>query len=147
MSYLGLTFETLFPQNNRDSLCMISFSVVSFLIVGPQFSGARRLRDAIILGYQLQRAPGRDVCIPDWYANAENELGLRVGLPAIEMNDDSSLMNSWDFSFSWHFLMLSYPKHPIHTSVDIFMFLSLDVPKTLRFFMEILWAFQIQWIS
>lgn len=59
-----------------------------------KFSGARRLRDAIVLGYQLQRAPGRDVCIPDWYANAENELGLRTGLPTIEMNDDSSLMNS-----------------------------------------------------
>lgn len=59
-----------------------------------KFSGARRLRDAIVLGYQLQRAPGRDVCIPDWYANAENELGLRTGLPTTEMNDDSSLMNS-----------------------------------------------------
>ena len=65
-----------------------------FFLILLQFSGARRLRDAIVLGYQLQRAPGRDVCIPDWYANAENELGLRPGLPTIEMNDDSSLMNS-----------------------------------------------------
>ena len=40
-------------------------------------SGARRLRDAIVLGYQLQRAPGRDLSIPDWYTRAENELGLR----------------------------------------------------------------------
>lgn len=38
--------------------------------------------------------PGRDICIPDWYANAENELGLRTGLPSVEMNDKSSLMNS-----------------------------------------------------
>lgn len=59
-----------------------------------KFSGARRLRDAIVLGYQLQRVPGRDICIPDWYANAENELGLRTGLPSVEMNDKSSLMNS-----------------------------------------------------
>ncbi|KAJ7958626.1 L-arabinokinase [Quillaja saponaria] len=41
-----------------------------------KLSGARRLRDAIILGYQLQRAPGRDIAIPDWYATAENELGI-----------------------------------------------------------------------
>lgn len=39
-----------------------------------KLSGARRLRDAIILGYQLQRSPGRDVLIPDWYTRAENEL-------------------------------------------------------------------------
>ncbi|KAL6985073.1 D-arabinose 1-dehydrogenase (NAD(P)(+)) [Sarracenia purpurea var. burkii] len=44
-----------------------------------KLSGARRLRDAIVLGYQLQRVPGRDLFIPDWYASAENELGLRTG--------------------------------------------------------------------
>ncbi|KAK2983390.1 hypothetical protein RJ640_016014 [Escallonia rubra] len=54
-----------------------------------KLSGARRLRDAIVLGYQLQRVPGRDICIPDWYANAENELGLRTGSPAAEMNETS----------------------------------------------------------
>lgn len=43
-----------------------------------KLSGARRLRDAIVLGYQLQRSPGRDLSIPDWYASAENELGLRT---------------------------------------------------------------------
>ncbi|KAI3437298.1 uncharacterized protein J3R85_005551 [Psidium guajava] len=52
-----------------------------------KFSGVRRLRDAIVLGYQLQRMPGRDLCIPDWYANAENELGLSAGL-----NEKSSQM-------------------------------------------------------
>ncbi|RAL50445.1 hypothetical protein DM860_016912 [Cuscuta australis] len=46
-----------------------------------KLSGPRRLRDAIILGYQLQRVPGRDLLVPDWYANAENELGLRLGSP------------------------------------------------------------------
>lgn len=59
-----------------------------------KFSGARRLRDAIVLGYQLQRAPGRDLCIPDWYANAESELGLRTGLPSFEVNEKASLMSS-----------------------------------------------------
>ncbi|KAK3010230.1 hypothetical protein RJ639_010920 [Escallonia herrerae] len=54
-----------------------------------KLSGARRLRDAIVLGYQLQRVPGRDISIPDWYANAENELGLRTGSPAAEMNETS----------------------------------------------------------
>uniref|UniRef100_A0A7N0U756 L-arabinokinase n=1 Tax=Kalanchoe fedtschenkoi TaxID=63787 RepID=A0A7N0U756_KALFE len=49
-----------------------------------QLSGPRRLRDAIVLGYQLQRAPGRDISIPEWYINAQSELGLRtsVGLKA-----------------------------------------------------------------
>ncbi|XP_059634505.1 L-arabinokinase-like [Cornus florida] len=43
-----------------------------------QISGARRLRDAIILGYQLQRAPGRDAFVPDWYSLAQNELGFHT---------------------------------------------------------------------
>ncbi|XP_057959403.1 L-arabinokinase-like [Malania oleifera] len=58
-----------------------------------KFSGARRLRDAIVLGYQLQRVPGRDLWIPDWYANAENELNLRTGPPNIEVNEASFLNN------------------------------------------------------
>ncbi|KAI4337448.1 hypothetical protein L6164_015863 [Bauhinia variegata] len=41
-----------------------------------KLSGARRLRDAIVLGYQLQRAPGRDIAIPEWYATAETQLGI-----------------------------------------------------------------------
>ncbi|KAM0837823.1 hypothetical protein ACQ4PT_061373 [Festuca glaucescens] len=45
-------------------------------IIG-KLSGARRLRDAIVLGYQLQRAPGRDVGIPDWYSLSEKEIGVR----------------------------------------------------------------------
>ncbi|CAL8996619.1 unnamed protein product [Prunus brigantina] len=57
-----------------------------------KLSGARRLRDAIILGYQLQRVPGRDMAIPEWYANAESELGM--GSPTCEMSEKSSLMNS-----------------------------------------------------
>lgn len=45
-----------------------------------QSSGPRRLRDAIVLGYQLQRAPGRDISIPEWYVNAQSELGLRTSV-------------------------------------------------------------------
>ncbi|CAK9182379.1 unnamed protein product [Ilex paraguariensis] len=64
-----------------------------------KLSGARRLRDAIILGYQLQRIPGRDICIPDWYANAENELGLRSGSPTTEMNNNTFNMDSYTGDF------------------------------------------------
>nr|XP_043640289.1 L-arabinokinase-like [Erigeron canadensis] len=59
-----------------------------------KLSGARRLRDAIILGYQLQRAPGRDISIPEWYASAENELGLRTGSHSVVNNNYSLLENS-----------------------------------------------------
>ncbi|XP_043713454.1 L-arabinokinase-like [Telopea speciosissima] len=59
-----------------------------------KLSGARRLRDAIILGYQLQRAPGRDISIPEWYSLAENELGLRKAMPSVEMSEEISLAKS-----------------------------------------------------
>ena len=53
------------------------------------------MRDAIVLGFQLQRAPGSDISIPEWYANAENELGFRTGSPtASESGDASFLQNS-----------------------------------------------------
>ncbi|XP_051151499.1 L-arabinokinase-like [Andrographis paniculata] len=54
-----------------------------------KLSGSRRLRDAIVLGYELQRSPGRDLSIPEWYANAENELGLRPRSHAAEIKEDS----------------------------------------------------------
>ncbi|XP_030947208.1 L-arabinokinase-like isoform X1 [Quercus lobata] len=59
-----------------------------------KLSGARRLRDAIILGYQLQRAPGRDAFIPEWYASAENELGISGGSPTYQSSDNGSIMRS-----------------------------------------------------
>lgn len=64
-----------------------------------KLSGARRLRDAIVLGYQLQRVPGRDICIPDWYANAENEFGLRTGSPTAEMTETRSHIMSYTEDF------------------------------------------------
>lgn len=59
-----------------------------------KLSGARRLRDAIVLGYQLQRVPGRDLCIPDWYASAENELTISSGSPTFQNTENGSTMNS-----------------------------------------------------
>ncbi|WCJ30540.1 arabinose kinase [Euphorbia peplus] len=52
-----------------------------------KLSGARRLRDAIILGYQLQRMPGRDISIPEWYTLAENELSKSTGSPVAHENE------------------------------------------------------------
>lgn len=59
-----------------------------------KLSGARRLRDAIVLGYQLQRAPGRDICIPEWYSLAENEVGLRPAVAENEITGNVSLVES-----------------------------------------------------
>ena len=42
-----------------------------------QQSGARRLQDAIVLGFQMQRIPGKELTIPNWYTNAQKELSLR----------------------------------------------------------------------
>ncbi|XP_020536405.1 L-arabinokinase isoform X2 [Jatropha curcas] len=53
-----------------------------------KLSGARRLRDAIVLGYQLQRVPGRDISIPEWYANAENELSKSTGSPVVQIYEN-----------------------------------------------------------
>ncbi|KMZ73213.1 Galactokinase, partial [Zostera marina] len=52
-----------------------------------KLSGARRLRDAIVLGYQLQRAPGRDMQIPEWYSRAETEVGQHSALPSAEIDE------------------------------------------------------------
>ena len=42
-----------------------------------QQSGARRLQDAIVFGFQMQRVPGKELAIPNWYTNAQKELSLR----------------------------------------------------------------------
>uniref|UniRef100_A0A0C9S778 TSA: Wollemia nobilis Ref_Wollemi_Transcript_13892_3889 transcribed RNA sequence n=1 Tax=Wollemia nobilis TaxID=56998 RepID=A0A0C9S778_9CONI len=52
-----------------------------------KYSGARRLRDAIVLGFQLQRSAGRDISIPGWYSHAETELGLRPMMPSGERSE------------------------------------------------------------
>ncbi|XP_062158055.1 L-arabinokinase-like isoform X1 [Alnus glutinosa] len=45
--------------------------------VSDKQTGARRLQDAIVLGYQPQRVPQNDILVPDWYTPAYNELGLQ----------------------------------------------------------------------
>jgi L-arabinokinase len=44
------------------------------------------LRDAIVLGYQLQRAPGRDVGIPYWYSHSEKEISVGPAPTSHDMN-------------------------------------------------------------
>ncbi|GAB2250839.1 hypothetical protein Droror1_Dr00017089 [Drosera rotundifolia] len=68
--------------------CLVAARILQDTAVGKNYvsdklSGARRLRDAIVLGFQLQRIAGRDLSIPEWYADAQNELGLRSGSPKL----------------------------------------------------------------
>ncbi|XP_077214407.1 L-arabinokinase-like isoform X2 [Tasmannia lanceolata] len=73
---------------------MLQDTAIGKNYASDKFSGVRRLRDAIILGYQLQRAPSGDIGIPEWYILAENELGLRPALPSVEINGKTSLAES-----------------------------------------------------
>lgn len=57
----------------------------SLVCIVMQQSGAQRLRDAIVFGFQLQRHPGRELNIPDWYGPNETKLGL---LPARKSLDN-----------------------------------------------------------
>ncbi|KAK6126645.1 hypothetical protein DH2020_039609 [Rehmannia glutinosa] len=54
-----------------------------------KLSGSRRLRDAIVLGYQLQRVSGKDIDVPEWYTLAQTELTSRNPLP-----DENSIENT-----------------------------------------------------
>ncbi|RLN11821.1 hypothetical protein C2845_PM09G23270 [Panicum miliaceum] len=61
-------------------ICLVVAQILQDTAIGKEyipdkFSGARRLQDAIVSGYQLQRAPRRDVHIPDWYSLSETETG------------------------------------------------------------------------
>lgn len=42
------------------------------------------MRDAIVFGFQLQRHPGREIDIPDWYGPSETRLGLSPARKSIE---------------------------------------------------------------
>lgn len=54
-------------------------------MLGPcQQSGIRRLRDAIIFGFQLQGDPGREDAIPDWYLPDRANSPL---LPVVKSDD------------------------------------------------------------
>lgn len=81
--------------------------------VSDKLSGARRLRDAIVLGYQLQRMPGRDpdLCVPEWYANAQSELGRRSGSPTL--GADGEFENSVSL-YTEEFEILHGDLHDLH---------------------------------
>ncbi|XP_026416771.1 L-arabinokinase-like isoform X2 [Papaver somniferum] len=96
----------------------------------PQkFSGASRLSDAIVLGYQLQRAPGRDADIPEWYSVAEHELGLRNSLSSAELNQKSSSEKSCVEEFE----ILHGDHHGLSDTINFFRSLAeLDVEHDSR---------------
>jgi len=109
-----------------------------------QLSGARRLRDAIVLGYQLQRASGRDITIPEWYATAEDQLGHST--PVSPVDDGSFALSPWvsphffrGYNFVGCFL--------ITDNITVSFFVSSGTLKTLTFFMEMCKDFQILWHS
>ncbi|GFP82172.1 l-arabinokinase [Phtheirospermum japonicum] len=56
-----------------------------------KLSGSRRLRDAIVLGYQLHRVSGKDIDVPEWYTTAQTELSSRTPLPDENNIESSSL--------------------------------------------------------
>lgn len=66
-----------------DSL-LVFLCVLQYITLTPytscliQLSGSRRLQDAIVLGYQLQRVSGKDIDVPSWYALAQDELSFRI---------------------------------------------------------------------
>ncbi|XP_042036604.1 L-arabinokinase-like isoform X1 [Salvia splendens] len=47
-------------------------------VTHSKLSGSRRLQDAIVLGYQLQRVSGKDIDVPSWYALAQDELSFHT---------------------------------------------------------------------
>ncbi|TVU07715.1 hypothetical protein EJB05_41081 [Eragrostis curvula] len=57
--------------------------------ISDKLSGARRLQDAIVLGYQLQRAPGRDIGIPDWYSPSKTETNAAPTLKTVETKENT----------------------------------------------------------
>lgn len=99
------TFKVLVHIAHKDNFFCSLMIFFCFYMVGVcvliiiftlklQLSGARRLRDAIVLGYELQRVPGRDLSIPDWYDNAQSELGLSNKSPTSPLEGRGSHMES-----------------------------------------------------
>ncbi|CAN1816337.1 ARA1 [Linum perenne] len=81
-------------------LCLVASHILQETAIGKNYasdklSGARRLRDAIVLGYQLQRSPGRDILVPEWYANAASELSKSTGSATVQVSQGGPLMSSY----------------------------------------------------
>ncbi|GJM97518.1 hypothetical protein PR202_ga14450 [Eleusine coracana subsp. coracana] len=80
------------PTNGGEVVAQIlQDTAVGKKCISDKFSGARRLQDAIVLGYQLQRTPGRDVGIPDWYSPTETETDSAPTLKTVETNGTAEL--------------------------------------------------------
>ncbi|XP_022889317.1 L-arabinokinase-like [Olea europaea var. sylvestris] len=80
-----------------------------------KLSGPRRLRDAIVLGYQLQRVPGKDIAVPEWYTHAQNELNIRTPSP------DNNVILSSSFTKEFEDLEILHGDH--HGLSDTIAFL------------------------
>ncbi|CAD6338439.1 unnamed protein product [Miscanthus lutarioriparius] len=64
------------PINGGEVVAQIlQDTAVGKKCISDKSSGARRLQDAMVSGYVVQRAPGRDAGIPDWYSLSETETG------------------------------------------------------------------------
>ncbi|AQK66871.1 L-arabinokinase [Zea mays] len=91
-NFIKLAKDAYTPDVMAASDCMLAFAfmqnqmlkVVSQILqdtaignkcISDKASGARRLQDAMVSGYVLQRVPGRDAGIPDWYSVSETKTG------------------------------------------------------------------------
>ncbi|KAG5414384.1 hypothetical protein IGI04_001951 [Brassica rapa subsp. trilocularis] len=98
--WLCLVSLNIHPASVYVAAHILQETAIGRHCASDKFSGARRLRDAIILGYQLQRVPGRDIAIPEWYSRAENELGQSAGSsPTFQVNENNSLVESCSDDF------------------------------------------------
>lgn len=107
------------------------------------------MRDAIVLGYQLQRASGRDITIPEWYATAEDQLGHST-TPVSPVDDGNLALSTWvspHFFRGYHFFDCFLITDNITVSFLFPYIVSSGTLKTLTFFMEMFKDFQILWHS
>ncbi|GAY44535.1 hypothetical protein CUMW_082720, partial [Citrus unshiu] len=102
-NFIKLPKDAYTPDFMAASDCMLAHILQETAIgknyASDKLSGARRLRDAIIFGYELQRVPGRDVSIPEWYQTAEDELGLSASRspPCTPEGDSTVKLSTEDF--------------------------------------------------
>ncbi|PUZ59232.1 hypothetical protein GQ55_4G024000 [Panicum hallii var. hallii] len=86
------------PTNGGEVVAQILEDIaIGKECIPDKFSGARRLQDAIVSGYQLQRAPGRDVRIPDWYSLSETETGAASTSKIVAIKETAAFRCFEDF--------------------------------------------------
>ncbi|KAL2481881.1 L-arabinokinase [Abeliophyllum distichum] len=81
-----------------------------------KLSGPRRLRDAIVLGYQLHRVPGKDISVPEWYTLAQNELNNSTPSP-----DNNTIQGSSFIKETEDFEILHGDHHDLVLQEEIFV--------------------------